>query len=78
MTRNEKLRWEERTSHGCYPMSGVSMVVLETEPKVKKSSPKVSWRSDAVALVVDEKLVEKSLTFRWDWDPTWSQRRKER
>jgi hypothetical protein len=51
------------------PMSGVSMHVLETEPNVKKSIVKQYPDGRTLSLlVVDEKLVEKSLTFRWDWD----------
>jgi hypothetical protein len=44
------------------------MHVLETEPKVKKSIVKQYPDGRTLSLLVVEKLVEKSLTFRWDWD----------
>jgi hypothetical protein len=45
------------------------MVVLETDPNVLKSLTKRYTDGRTLSLlVVDNKLVEKSLTFHWDWD----------
>jgi hypothetical protein len=47
----------------------ISVVILENNPKVKKSVTK--WYHDGHTLsllIVDEKLQEKSLTYRWEWD----------
>jgi hypothetical protein len=47
----------------------ISMVVLETSPTVKKYVTKRYHDCRTLSLlVVDNKVVEKSLTFRWDWD----------
>jgi hypothetical protein len=56
----------------------ISMVVLETNPSVKKSVTKRYPDGRTLSLlVVDDKVVEKSLTFRWEWDYDLIEKEKE-
>jgi hypothetical protein len=51
------------------------MIVLETEPKVKKSIEKYP-DGRTLAPRRRREVGRKSLTFRWDWDLTWFQEEK--
>jgi hypothetical protein len=54
-------------------------VILETKPKERKSITKIYPDGRTLTLlVIDDKLVEKSLTFCWDWNYELIREEKER
>jgi hypothetical protein len=79
MSKEPEARYPcRKVAHGDIVCPSVSVVVLETFPKVKKSVTKRYPDGRTLSLLlVDEKMTEKSMTFGWTWDYVELRRQKE-
>jgi hypothetical protein len=70
---------EYNTGHSVGGAPGVSIVILKTNPNERKSITKRYPDGRTLTLlVIDDRLVEKSLTFHWEWDYELIREEKER